>query len=73
MGSIIGQKIDYNGEGALRGQRHIPKQTLTQASPPGFFVNMCKREAEAPGKLGGEKGKEREGSVFGTTNFPTAE
>ena len=23
MGSIIGHKIDYNGVGALRGQRHI--------------------------------------------------
>ena len=23
MGSIIGHRIDYNGVGALRGQRHI--------------------------------------------------
>ena len=45
MGSIIGQKIDYNGVGALRGQRHIDPhnqqaqgpitwQTLTQVPPP---------------------------------------
>ena len=27
MGSITGQKIDYNGAGALRGQRHIPSKT----------------------------------------------
>ena len=28
MGSIIGQKVDYNGVGALRGQRHIPTQKM---------------------------------------------
>ena len=27
MGSITGHKIDYNGAGALRGQRHIPSKT----------------------------------------------
>ena len=26
MGSTIGQKIDYNGVEALRGQRHIPSK-----------------------------------------------
>ena len=26
MGFIIGHKIDYNGVGALRGQRHIPSK-----------------------------------------------
>ena len=26
MGSIIGHRIDYNGVGALRGQRHIPSK-----------------------------------------------
>ena len=26
MGSITGQKTDYNGVGALRGQRHIPSK-----------------------------------------------
>ena len=26
MGSTIGQRIDYNGVGALRGQRHIPSK-----------------------------------------------
>ena len=33
MGSIIGQKIDYNGVGALRGQLHIPSCPLTQVPP----------------------------------------
>ena len=26
MGSIIGHRIDYNGVGALRAQRHIPSK-----------------------------------------------
>ena len=26
MGSKIGHRIDYNGEGALRGQRQIPNK-----------------------------------------------
>jgi len=26
MGSLIGHRIDYNGVGALRGQRHIPSK-----------------------------------------------
>ena len=26
MGSTIGQRIDYNGVGALRGQWHIPSK-----------------------------------------------
>ena len=26
MGSITDHKIDYNGVGALRGQRHIPSK-----------------------------------------------
>ena len=26
MGSIIGDRIDYNGVGALRGQLHIPSK-----------------------------------------------
>ena len=34
MGSIIGQKIDYNGVGALRGQRHIPSKYLPKYPPP---------------------------------------
>ena len=29
MGSIIGQKIDYKGVGALRGQWHIPSKHTT--------------------------------------------
>ena len=28
MGSIIGHRIDYNGVGALTGQRHIPSKNL---------------------------------------------
>ena len=34
MGSIIGQKIDYNGVGALRGQRHIPSKHKPKYPPP---------------------------------------
>ena len=34
MGSIIGQKIDKNGVGALRGQRHIPSKHLPKYPPP---------------------------------------
>ena len=33
MGSIIGNRIDYNGVGALRGQRHIPCNPR-----PGIFI-----------------------------------
>ena len=42
MGSIIGHRIDYNGVGALRGQRHIPSKNLPKSQPrlkalfPGF-------------------------------------
>ena len=28
MGSIIGHRIDFNGVGALRGQRQIPSKNL---------------------------------------------
>ena len=27
MGSIVGHRIDYNGVGVPRGQRHIPSKT----------------------------------------------
>ena len=42
MGSIIGHRIDYNGVGALRGQRHLPRQKLTQVppSPPGAPLHV---------------------------------
>ena len=34
MGSIFGHRIDYNGAGALRGQRHVhTQQKLTQVDP----------------------------------------
>ena len=38
MGSIIGRRIDYNGVGALRGQRHIPCKYLAKylSPPPGI-------------------------------------
>ena len=43
MGSIIGHIIDYNGVGALRGQRHIPAQQkltqLTQVPPSPRVLN----------------------------------
>ena len=34
MGSIIGKKIDYNGLGVLRGQRHIPRIHWPKYPPP---------------------------------------
>ena len=34
MGSIIGHRIDYNGVGALRSQRHIPSKKLIKYPPP---------------------------------------
>ena len=55
MGSIIGQKIDYKGVGALRGQWHIPSkhtspgpkiQKLTKklmSQLGSLFVHMAKR------------------------------
>ena len=39
MGSIIDQRIDYNGLGALRGQRHIyTQQKLTHVPPLGCLA-----------------------------------
>ena len=38
MGSIIDNRIDYNGLGAQRGQRHIPSKNL--APPLGPEVNI---------------------------------
>ena len=35
MGSIIGHKIDYNGVGALRGQRHIHSKNSPRYPPRG--------------------------------------
>ena len=34
MGSIIGHRIDYNGVGALRVQRHIPSKNLPKYPDP---------------------------------------
>ena len=34
MGCIIGHRIDYNGVGALRGQRHIPSKSQPETPPP---------------------------------------
>ena len=56
MGSIIGHRIDYNGVGALRVQRHIPNKNLAKYPPPPsvlsghlrdlpkcpLFVEVCK-------------------------------
>ena len=38
MGSIIGHRIDYNGVGALRGQRHIPSKNLPKQPPREFTL-----------------------------------
>ena len=37
MGSIIGQRIDYNGVGALRGQWHIPSKNLPKGNEAVYF------------------------------------
>ena len=34
MRSIIGHRIDYNGVGALRSQRHIPSKSQPENPPP---------------------------------------
>ena len=34
MGSLIGYRIDHNGVGALRGQRHIPSKSQPKTPPP---------------------------------------
>ena len=33
MESILGHRIDYNGVGALRGQRHVPRKTYPNNTP----------------------------------------
>ena len=37
MESIIGHRIDYNGVGALRGQRHISSKNVIHVPPPGIY------------------------------------
>ena len=34
MGSVTGHKIDYNGAGVMRGQRHIQSKTEPKYQPP---------------------------------------
>ena len=43
MMSIIGHRIDYNGVGALRGQRHIPSKNGPKYPPPGVTIHMPQR------------------------------
>ena len=38
MVSIVGHRIDYNGVGVLRGQRHIPSKTWPKYPPPGIIL-----------------------------------
>ena len=40
MGSIIGQKIDYIGVGALRGQRHIPSTPFPGGGGSSLFFPL---------------------------------
>ena len=40
MGSIIGHRIDYNGVGALRGQRHIPRKNIPKYLPGSAFYQL---------------------------------
>ena len=39
MRSIIGHRIDYNGVGALRGQRYIPSKNLAKYPLPGGVLS----------------------------------
>ena len=49
MGSIIGQKIDYNGVGALRGQRQIPSKHKPKYSPgPDSYLYPCGKPLHIP-------------------------
>ena len=38
MGSIIGHRIEYNGVGALRGQRHIPNPKRFVSFTVSYFL-----------------------------------
>ena len=39
MGSTIGHGIEYNGVGALRGQRHIPSKNLAKYPAPRYSAD----------------------------------
>ena len=42
MGSIIVQRIDYNGVGALRRQRPVPSKNVPKCPPPGCLHYSCR-------------------------------
>ena len=46
VGPIIGHRIDYNGVGALKGQRHIPSKNLPKYPPPGCSNRGAVRKAK---------------------------
>ena len=55
MASIIGHTIDYNGVGALRGQRHIPSKnnlsTLPAPHPPPTLAFVWVKNQAVPKTL----------------------
>ena len=48
MGSTIARKINCNGVGALRGQRHKTKKKLTQVTPRVNFRIVFKNSLSFP-------------------------
>ena len=40
MGFIIGNRIDYNGEGALRGKRNMPSKNSPKYPPPPALLGL---------------------------------
>ena len=38
MGSIFGHRIDYNGVGVLRDQRHIPSSSIPVSIPDNAVI-----------------------------------
>ena len=59
MESIIGRRIDYNGVGALRGQRHIPSKIdpeYSPNSPEHLCINQFQRCPSPPPPPGGNHG-----------------
>ena len=52
MGSIVGHRIDYNGVGVLRRQRHIPSKTWPKYPP---FLPPGLDAASENAKIGWQK------------------
>ena len=73
MGSIIGHRIDYNGLGALRGERHIPSKMFPEYPPPPRgnltdFLGVLSSRVDRFSLIGPSK-KILEGFYFNTKNW----